>query len=117
MPVSLPNFNNQMNRLSTQHDSSQATCHNCKKAGHIAKNCTMPPAAIPQDTPTTQCHYCKELGHSTRNCTSQTSKNMRILNANGATRFNGPTRFSAAPASYVELLPSAPPQSTTSVDK
>ncbi|XP_026431422.1 uncharacterized protein LOC113328558 [Papaver somniferum] len=111
MPAPRSNFNNQKNSFATQHDSSQPFCHNCKKASHIARNCTLPPAAIPQDTPTTQCNYCKEVGHSTRNCTSPTSRNMRRLNANGTTRFNGSSRFSATPVLYAEALPSAPSQS------
>ncbi|XP_026384817.1 uncharacterized protein LOC113280406 [Papaver somniferum] len=82
-------FNNTFSSQRNYRDISQVQCYNCKKPGHLAKNCTLPSTKSVSQTsffqvPTNQssnsqiqCNYCKEPGQTVGNCTSPSSRNMR----------------------------------------
>ncbi|XP_026419743.1 uncharacterized protein LOC113315701 [Papaver somniferum] len=106
------NFNTHLNSQKTHRDFSQIQCYNCKKPGHLAKNCTVPSVQSGSQSSNTQtiqqgssfpiqCNYCKEPGHTVGNCTSPTSRNMRERR-----KFNG-TGYTSAPSSYAATSPSS----------
>ncbi|XP_026437116.1 uncharacterized protein LOC113335210 [Papaver somniferum] len=62
-------FNNHFSSQKYHRDTTQPVCFNCKKPGHIAKNCTLPPNAVTSNvsqgsTSQPHCNYCKEPGHT-----------------------------------------------------
>ena len=89
----------QMNRKETQGDRKQIRCHNCKKLGHIAKDCrggTRPESSTSTDRPkrdlsAVECFncrqncphnalYCREKGEGTQCYSKKASRNPEAWN-------------------------------------